>query len=335
MAGRSLRALSRRLQAAGWPPDTPVLVVSRAGWPDQIASDHTLGDAGERRACCTPAARRSSPWARVRRRWRPIPCQLSGIDRRCPARAALKSRGPRSVRPQHSPWCLGAAERHALSTDPSSTHDPRRPRIVHPLQVHRLRRCLPGRLLPRRPELPHHRPRRMHRLRGLHPGVPGQRHPARGRRAAATSSTSSSSTPSWRRSGRASPSASRRRPTPTNGRTKGQAVGADPLNQPWIKTSTPRRRWRRARPEARSRPTPSSSAPARSGCSRCSSSACWRSRPTSSTRSRYPGGQCIELYPDKPIYDIPAVPVCTGQELTDNLLKQIEPFGARSTSARK
>ena len=39
------------------------------------------------------------------------------------------------------------------------------------------------------------------------------------------------------------------------------------------------------------------------------------------------GGQCVELYPDKPIYDIPAVPVCTGQELTDNLLKQIEPFG--------
>ncbi len=42
----------------------------------------------------------------------------------------------------------------------------------------------------------------------------------------------------------------------------------------------------------------------------------------------YPGGQCIELYPDKPIYDIPAVPVCTGKELTDNLLKQIAPFGA-------
>ena len=38
------------------------------------------------------------------------------------------------------------------------------------------------------------------------------------------------------------------------------------------------------------------------------------------------GGQCIELYPDKPIYDIPAVPVCTGRELVDNLLKQIEPF---------
>ena len=43
---------------------------------------------------------------------------------------------------------------------------------------------------------------------------------------------------------------------------------------------------------------------------------------------RQPGGQCTELYPDKPIYDIPAVPVCTGQELTDALLKQIEPFDA-------
>ena len=38
------------------------------------------------------------------------------------------------------------------------------------------------------------------------------------------------------------------------------------------------------------------------------------------------GGQCIELYPDKPIYDIPAVPECTGEELTTNLLKQIKPF---------
>ena len=41
-----------------------------------------------------------------------------------------------------------------------------------------------------------------------------------------------------------------------------------------------------------------------------------------------PGGQCVELYPDKPIYDIPAVPMCTGQQLTDNLLEQIKPFGA-------
>lgn len=39
-----------------------------------------------------------------------------------------------------------------------------------------------------------------------------------------------------------------------------------------------------------------------------------------------PGGQCAELYPEKPIYDIPALPVCTGQELTDRLLEQIKPF---------
>lgn len=42
----------------------------------------------------------------------------------------------------------------------------------------------------------------------------------------------------------------------------------------------------------------------------------------------YAGGQPMELYPDKPIFDIPAVPVCTGKELTDSLLKQINPFGA-------
>tara|TARA_B110000967_G_scaffold98868_1_gene101588 strand:+ start:82 stop:1101 length:1020 start_codon:yes stop_codon:yes gene_type:complete len=40
------------------------------------------------------------------------------------------------------------------------------------------------------------------------------------------------------------------------------------------------------------------------------------------------GGQCIELYPDKPIYDIPAIPECTGEELTNSLLKQIKPFKA-------
>tara|TARA_B100000945_G_scaffold319669_1_gene327428 strand:- start:847 stop:1860 length:1014 start_codon:yes stop_codon:yes gene_type:complete len=38
------------------------------------------------------------------------------------------------------------------------------------------------------------------------------------------------------------------------------------------------------------------------------------------------GGQCIELYPDKPIYDIPAIPECTGEELTKKLLEQIKPF---------
>ena len=41
------------------------------------------------------------------------------------------------------------------------------------------------------------------------------------------------------------------------------------------------------------------------------------------------GGQCIELYPDKPIYDIPAVPECTGKELTERLLEQIKPFDTK------
>ena len=39
-----------------------------------------------------------------------------------------------------------------------------------------------------------------------------------------------------------------------------------------------------------------------------------------------PGGQCAELYPEKPIYDIPALPIVTGQELTDRLMEQIRPF---------
>src|SRR3978361_1047786 len=41
------------------------------------------------------------------------------------------------------------------------------------------------------------------------------------------------------------------------------------------------------------------------------------------------GGQCAELYPEKPIYDIPGFPVINGQELGDNLVKQIEPFGPK------
>ena len=42
-----------------------------------------------------------------------------------------------------------------------------------------------------------------------------------------------------------------------------------------------------------------------------------------------PGGQCTELYPDKPIYDIPALPVCGAQELVDRLLEQSKPFNAQ------
>ena len=41
-----------------------------------------------------------------------------------------------------------------------------------------------------------------------------------------------------------------------------------------------------------------------------------------------PGGQCAELYPEKPIYDIPGLPIVTGQGLTDGLMAQIKPFNA-------
>ena len=44
---------------------------------------------------------------------------------------------------------------------------------------------------------------------------------------------------------------------------------------------------------------------------------------------QHPGGQCTELYPDKPIYDIPALPVCGAQELIDRLMQQIKPFEPR------
>lgn len=47
-----------------------------------------------------------------------------------------------------------------------------------------------------------------------------------------------------------------------------------------------------------------------------------------------PGGQCTELYPEKPIYDIPAIPVVTGQELTERLMAQIEPFKPEFTFNR-
>ena len=46
MAGKQLAALSRRLAAAGWAPATPACVVSRAGWPDQLFSEHTVATLG-------------------------------------------------------------------------------------------------------------------------------------------------------------------------------------------------------------------------------------------------------------------------------------------------
>lgn len=47
MAGKRLAALARQLQQQGWPVDTPTLVVSRAGWPDQLRTEHPLGELGQ------------------------------------------------------------------------------------------------------------------------------------------------------------------------------------------------------------------------------------------------------------------------------------------------
>lgn len=47
MAGKRLAALARRLTQQGWPADTPAMVVSRAGWPDQLRTDHALQDLGQ------------------------------------------------------------------------------------------------------------------------------------------------------------------------------------------------------------------------------------------------------------------------------------------------
>ena len=55
MAGRQLAELSRRLQEAGWPADAPASVVSRAGWPDQLHSDHSVGSLAA--ACVLHAGR--------------------------------------------------------------------------------------------------------------------------------------------------------------------------------------------------------------------------------------------------------------------------------------
>ncbi|MGZ8260237.1 MAG: uroporphyrinogen-III C-methyltransferase, partial [Caldimonas sp.] len=47
MAGKHLAALARKLVDAGWPQSTPALVVSRAGWADEIASEHALASLGD------------------------------------------------------------------------------------------------------------------------------------------------------------------------------------------------------------------------------------------------------------------------------------------------
>ena len=64
-------------------------------------------------------------------------------------------------------------------------------------------------------------------------------------------------------------------------------------------------------------------------CSPCSSWGFWTSNAHLVDILDRPGGQCTELYPEKPIYDIPGLPIVTGQELTEKLMEQIKPFGAQ------
>ncbi len=77
MAGRQLAALSRQLHAAGWPADTPVSVVSRAGWPDQLASDHRADTLAE--AALLHAGRPTVVTVGVGAGPVPVPAQLPGL----------------------------------------------------------------------------------------------------------------------------------------------------------------------------------------------------------------------------------------------------------------
>ena len=87
MAGRQLRALGTSLRNAGWPADTPVVVVSRAGWPDQLASDHPLAELAEAamlhagRPTVVTVGIGAKPIGKSRQ---PVPASTSG-----PARQAL------------------------------------------------------------------------------------------------------------------------------------------------------------------------------------------------------------------------------------------------------
>ncbi len=121
MAGRQLGALGTRLRNAGWPPDTPVVVVSRAGWPDQLASDHRACRTGRGRDAARRAADRGDGGHR-----RQADRQGSATGTREHVRAgsasaavaALKS-GPLAARP------LASRPRLVQSTAAHATPNPR------------------------------------------------------------------------------------------------------------------------------------------------------------------------------------------------------------------
>ena len=195
-------------------------------------------------------------------------------------------------------------------------HDPRRPRIVHPLQVHRLRGRLPGRLLSRGAQHAGHRPGRMHRLRGVHPRMPGERDPARGRRARRPAALHQAQRRAGAQLAQHHQAQAGRRPTPTSGktaRTSWTSWSADMPHEP-----RPQPRDHRDRRSATTAPIETDAVIVGAGpvgLFQVFELGLLEIKAHIIDSLAYPGGQCIELYPDKPIYDIPAVPVCTGQRV--------------------
>ena len=177
-----------------------------------------------------PSRRRPARSQRHRRRGARAAAAAGRAALHAIARAGLAGAGRYrlATRPRRPCWCgplLDKAPKIRGFPDHSSAsqdHDPRRLRILHPLQIHRLRRRLSRGLLPRRAEHAGDRPGRMHRLRGLHPRMPGQRDLRRGRPAGQPDGLHQAQrrTGRWPTAGRASPSASPRCPTPTNGKTR-------------------------------------------------------------------------------------------------------------------
>lgn len=88
MAGKQLAALSRRLLEVGWPADTPASVVSRAGWPDQLHSDHAVGTLGH--AAMLHAGRPTVVTVGAGARALPVHPQPEGLEALSSAGTALK-----------------------------------------------------------------------------------------------------------------------------------------------------------------------------------------------------------------------------------------------------
>ena len=220
MAGRQLAALSRRLLAAGWPADTPVLrgVARRLARPDRAATTRVA-------TLAAASVLHSRPPDRGDR------------GRRCAASWPTSADPPSSLRP----GCPHASRKIPSCAAPDAAQRARQRlqrhrRQPHPTSLHTmthvvLESCIrckytdcvdvcPVDCFREGPEHPDDRPRRVHRLRGVHPRVPGQRDHAEEDVPGDQQHFIKLNAELAQEAGRASPSASRRRPMPTNGRTR-------------------------------------------------------------------------------------------------------------------